>query len=205
MPHFVPLSRATPQPWRNGGGVTRELLAWPHAGGGTSDHWTVRVSVADITQDGPFSAFPGIDRCFAVLEGAGVELILEERPIRLSPGDPPVQFDGAAAPGCRLLDGSTRDLNLMVRRAAGRARMAQALRGAPWTGAEGWRAAYVHGPATVDFGAGPQTLAAAGLAWTSDAWASHPASGRDASAAAWTLIDGGPAWWLWMDGTELST
>jgi environmental stress-induced protein Ves len=41
-------------PWKNGGGVTRELLAWP--GGGD---WQVRISVAEIEADGPFSSFPG--------------------------------------------------------------------------------------------------------------------------------------------------
>jgi hypothetical protein len=42
-----------PQPWRNGGGLTRELWTWPSAEG-----WWVRVSVADIEKDGPFSTFP---------------------------------------------------------------------------------------------------------------------------------------------------
>ena len=43
--HTVALSSATPQAWRNGGGVTRELLAWPAA-----DAWRVRVSVADVAE-----------------------------------------------------------------------------------------------------------------------------------------------------------
>ena len=50
--HRVRFDDLPPQPWRNGGGVTRALLTWPHA-----DDWAVRVSVADITRDGPFSAF----------------------------------------------------------------------------------------------------------------------------------------------------
>ncbi|MEO8526020.1 MAG: HutD family protein [Caldimonas sp.] len=45
------------QPWRNGGGVTRELLAWPGVG-----DWCVRVSIADIEADGPFSTFSGVQR-----------------------------------------------------------------------------------------------------------------------------------------------
>ena len=42
-----------PQPWRNGGGRTRELLVWPAGDGlgGTTD-WQLRVSVADITKNG---------------------------------------------------------------------------------------------------------------------------------------------------------
>ena len=58
-----------PQAWRNGGGSTRELLAWP-----AGADWRVRVSVAEIGADGPFSAFDGVERWFAVLSGAGVVL-----------------------------------------------------------------------------------------------------------------------------------
>jgi uncharacterized protein len=108
-------------PWRNGGGRTRELLAWPNA----SD-WRVRVSVAEIESDGPFSAFDGIERCFAVLGGAGVILSLPQGDTRLTPHDDAVSFAGEAAPMCRLIDGPTRDLNLMVRRGAGKARIARA-------------------------------------------------------------------------------
>ena len=59
-------STATPVPWKNGGGVTRELLRLP---AGSGDDWTLRISVADIAADGPFSPFPGITRWFAVLTG----------------------------------------------------------------------------------------------------------------------------------------
>lgn len=100
----------TPVPWRNGGGVTRELLAWPSPG-----DWRYRISVADIARDGPFSAFPGVERHFVVLEGDGVTLDLGGRQTDQRPGDAPLVFDGALAPGCRLLGGPVRDLNLMRR------------------------------------------------------------------------------------------
>jgi environmental stress-induced protein Ves len=102
-------------PWRNGGGVTRELLAAPDA-----NEWMWRISVADVGADGPFSAFFGVERWFAVLDGAGVELDVDGRLHRLRPGDPALQFDGAAATHCRLIDGPTRDLNLMLRGVRGR-------------------------------------------------------------------------------------
>jgi len=104
--------------WRNGGGRTRELLAWPSA-----VEWTLRVSVAEIEADGPFSAFEGIERCFAVLDGAGVVLSLPRGEVRLHRGDPALAFPGEAAPLCRLIGGPTRDLNLMARRTAGRPAM----------------------------------------------------------------------------------
>ena len=105
---------APAQPWKNGGGVTRELLVWP-AGG----DWQWRVSVADIEADGPFSAFPGVERWFTVLKGAGVELTVDGQAHRLTRASPPLRFDGGAATHCRLLDGPTRDLNLMLRGARG--------------------------------------------------------------------------------------
>lgn len=114
-PRLVRLADAAPQPWRNGGGSTRELLRLPADAAGDED-WRVRLSVADIARDGPFSAFPGVRRWFAVLHGAGVDLGGFGR---LTPRSAPVSFDGAVAPGCRLPGGPTRDLNLMLRGAAG--------------------------------------------------------------------------------------
>ena len=105
---------APAQRWRNGGGVTRELLAWPSA-----SEWQVRISVADIEVDGPFSPYPGVERWFTVLQGAGVELTIDGTATQLARGDQAVRFDGAAAAHARLLDGPTRDLNLMLRDASG--------------------------------------------------------------------------------------
>ena len=104
-------STAAPAPWKNGGGVTRELLRLPASG----DDWTLRISVADIGADGPFSPFPGITRWFAVLDGVGVRLAFADRTLNVGPGDAPLRFEGADAPDCTLLDGPTRDLNVMVR------------------------------------------------------------------------------------------
>ncbi len=106
--HTVAAPDVAPQRWKNGGGLTRELLAWP-----SPADWQLRISVADIEADGPFSAFPGIVRHFAVLEGDGVELRFAGRICRVAPDDGMLRFDGAEAPDCRLLGGPTRDLNVM--------------------------------------------------------------------------------------------
>ena len=105
--HVVRFEDVKPQPWKNGGGVTRELLAWP-----TVADWRVRISVADIEKDGPFSAFPGIKRTITVLKGAGIWL---DAPldVELRPKDPPFTFSGDIAPHCELVRGPTRDLNAM--------------------------------------------------------------------------------------------
>ena len=133
------------QPWRNGGGQTRELLAWP-----AGDAWQVRVSRADIDRDGPFSAYPLVERWFAVLQGQGVELQFPGRTCTVVAGDEALQFDGASAPGCRLIAGPTQDLNLMLRGASGQLQRwhggqcwntGHALRGLYTTVAGQWRSA----------------------------------------------------------------
>lgn len=115
--NVVRFDDVTPQPWKNGGGVTRELLAWP-----TAEHWLVRISVADIEKDGPFSEFPGIKRMITVLTGAGIWLN-EPLNIDLRPKDPPCTFSGNSAPECRLLGGPVRDLNAMFNEANGVGRL----------------------------------------------------------------------------------
>lgn len=107
--HLISLDAVAPQPWRNGGGVTRELLAWP-----ALDRWRIRLSVADIQAPGPFSLFPDVERWFAVLEGDGVVLRLHGTAHRLTRTDAPFHFHGDAAVDCELVGGATRDFNLMA-------------------------------------------------------------------------------------------
>ena len=111
----VRLDEVTAAPWRNGGGVTRELLAWPEAG-----EWRVRMSVAEVAGDGPFSCFDGAQRWFAVLAGAGVRLRLQGATHELTQRSAPFEFDGAIATECELLAGATQDFNLMLRGVTGR-------------------------------------------------------------------------------------
>src|SRR5512138_2495967 len=98
--------------WKNGGGVTRELAT----GGGSGSEWGWRVSLAEVAQDGPFSAFPGVDRVIAVIEGAGMALLRPDgSAIALEPFRP-VRFAGEEPLSGRLRAGPVRDLNVMVRR-----------------------------------------------------------------------------------------
>ena len=180
--NIVRLADAVPQPWRNGGGRTRELLGWPQG-----QDWKLRLSVADVTADGPFSAFPGVERWFVVLQGDGVELQFEGVARRVIRGDAPIAFDGAQAPGCHLIGGATLDLNLMVRQDAGPA----VLQAAPSDDAFGhgapWRALFSTGPGTLHAGAqGALALPAWALCWSDRAtggpWRWQP---DDASTGAW--------------------
>ena len=108
--NLVRLADVPSQPWKNGGGLTREMLAWPDG-----ESWRLRISVADITQDGPFSRFDGVQRWFAVLEGAGVRLRIGGTAHSLTGASAPVAFDGGVLAECKLPKGPTRDFNLMVR------------------------------------------------------------------------------------------
>lgn len=100
-----------PQPWKNGGGTARHLLAWPSA-----DDWRVLVSLAEIESDGPFSNYPRVQRWFAVVAGAGVELSIGGALHRLPLGANPVLFDGGDHTTCRRLGGANGTaLNLMLR------------------------------------------------------------------------------------------
>jgi uncharacterized protein len=116
---IVELASVAPTPWANGGGTTRELLAWPDA-----REWSVRLSVAEVTQAGPFSRLPGVRRWFCVLEGDGVLLRVQGAPpCELTRESVPFEFDGGAQTECDLVGGPTRDFNLMLRR--GSAKMAR--------------------------------------------------------------------------------
>ena len=77
-------------PWKNGGGVTRELAVHEQDG---CMVW--RLSLADIAQSGPFSAFPGLARIHCVVEGAGHTLSNESTRLEARPLEP-LCFDGAA-------------------------------------------------------------------------------------------------------------
>ncbi|HKR44236.1 MAG TPA: HutD family protein [Paraburkholderia sp.] len=109
-------------PWKNGGGVTREIaVAHAASRAGTSlDAFAWRVSVADVAQAGPFSRFEGVDRTLVLLEGAGMLLYEAGRTHVLTQPLDVAHFAGEAAIDARLVNGATRDFNLMVRRDAAR-------------------------------------------------------------------------------------
>jgi len=100
-------SDIAPVPWKNGGGVTRELAT----GGGSGSAWGWRVSLAEVAADGPFSVFPGVDRVIAVIEGAGMDLVAPDGVRTALELFEPVRFSGEAVVSGRLRDGPVRDLN----------------------------------------------------------------------------------------------
>jgi environmental stress-induced protein Ves len=112
-------------PWKNGGGVTREIAL-----SGSPEAFAWRVSVADVAQAGPFSRFDGVARTLVLLEGAGMvldetdasdEIGAQARAHTLANALDVACFDGETPISARLIDGPTRDFNLMVRRDVARA------------------------------------------------------------------------------------
>ena len=161
-PNIVCAENLWPVRWKNGAGWTRELLVWPEP-----VEWALRISVADIETDGPFSSFSGVDRYFAVLSGEGVALGVDGEDLRLDNQSPLHCFKGEADTQCRLLGGATRDFNLMLRRERAELswhRLGEAaplLAGAQWSGLFS-----VSGGAVREIGGAWQKLPELSLAWS---------------------------------------
>lgn len=100
-------------PWRNGGGVTTEIAVRPAA----PAEFVWRISIADVPSDGPFSNFAGFDRTLMLTDGMGLVLRHENRgEQRLDRPYRPVRFSGDWPTYATLIDGPTRDLNVITRR-----------------------------------------------------------------------------------------
>jgi uncharacterized protein len=106
--------------WKNGGGTTDEIAIEPGNADLSDATFIWRLSLARIERDGPFSAFPGIDRTIMLVEGAGMTLTTGAGTvISLDRRFVPQDFPGEWPVECRLADGPVRDLNLMVNRTRG--------------------------------------------------------------------------------------
>ncbi len=80
-----------------------------HPPGAGFDDFSWRVSIADVRQGGPFSQFPGIDRCLAVLEGEMSLKIADRSPVVVSPATPPALFPGDDRTDATLIGGAVVD------------------------------------------------------------------------------------------------
>lgn len=111
------------QPWKNGGGVTREVVCRPAGADMARFDW--RISIAQIGSSGPFSVFSGIDRVITLLEGPGVRLRSDDGMIDHQLNQPlePFSFPGEAIVQADLLGAESHDFNVMTRRSACTAKM----------------------------------------------------------------------------------
>ena len=107
------------EPWRNGGGVTRQIAGHSGAASGHADAskhngWDWRVSIAEISKAGDFSPFPGMERVLTVVEGELLLLTVDDAEHPLEKYRP-FRFSGEAGTTCALPTGDIRNLNVITR------------------------------------------------------------------------------------------
>jgi uncharacterized protein len=100
--------------WKNGGGITREIAAYPPAS--ALDQFGWRVSIAAVSKGGPFSVFPGIERELVVLHGKLRLTVNGKAEKTLDEYSPSERFPGDAATRGDPVGGLVTDLNVMTRR-----------------------------------------------------------------------------------------
>ena len=106
--NIVRFADLTETPWRNGGGVTREILRREQDGA-----FAWRISIADVASEGPFSAFPGLQRILTVIEGEGMRLVRPDGSFLSADLISPVSFSGEEPIIGALPNGPCRDFNVM--------------------------------------------------------------------------------------------
>jgi environmental stress-induced protein Ves len=105
------------RPWKNGGGIAHRIAISPPD---AESDFAWQANLAEISADGPFSHYPGIDRHFVIAAGNGVELKIVADDVAFAqevrPLQAPFAFRGDWSVHCRLLDGPTRAFNILTRR-----------------------------------------------------------------------------------------
>lgn len=137
-------------PWANGRGTTVELLREDGPEG-----LALRLSMATVSEDGPFSALPGIDRVLVLIDGPGFHLRVDgaERPVGLLE---PVRFSGDSQVAATGVTGPSRDFNVMTQRGGATPRVSVLRPGGRHTGARLF--AFALAAAEIALPEGPQTL-----------------------------------------------
>ncbi len=112
---FIAAATLRPEPWRNGGGTTRQIAIHPAAAGPDDFIW--RISAAEVSAPGPFSIWPDIDRILMLTDGGPLRLIQKDsgRDTLLEAGAR-LYFAGETPYTAELPAGPVRDFNIMLRR-----------------------------------------------------------------------------------------
>lgn len=101
--------------WKNGKGATTELAREDDESG--EFRW--RLSIAQVSENGPFSDFSGYHRSLLLLEGAGITLVHQNaRQDELMRQFDIAHFDGKGPTRAELHDGPIVDFNVMTRQGA---------------------------------------------------------------------------------------
>lgn len=111
---LVRLDALAPQPWKNGGGVTSEIVCEPPGADWKNFNW--RLSRAIIEKDGAFSVFPGMLRWIVLLEGNGFTLSFADRgKLHVTERFALESFAGDGITHCTLNNGPCVVLNVIAR------------------------------------------------------------------------------------------
>ncbi len=104
---IIPPTEFKTMPWKNGGGITHEILKEEHGG---KLLW--RLSIAEVASDGPFSLFPGLSRILTIIDGNGLVLQAPDRALSALPFSP-VVFSGDLPISSKRIGGNVRDFNVI--------------------------------------------------------------------------------------------
>ena len=110
MPRILTPREFRSQPWKNGGGVTHEIVRWPD-----TERYDVRISIADDRVPRPFSQFPGYRRWSFLADSAPIVLDVAGTVHELVARGDHLEVGGDVAIACGLPAGPTRLLNILVR------------------------------------------------------------------------------------------
>ena len=98
-------------PWANGRGISYEIASDRDEAG----EWSWRVAIAPVTEGGPFSRMPCIDRKLLLIEGSALQLTIDGKMTTCEQGVV-AAFRGEALTEAVLTSGPVIDLGLMVHR-----------------------------------------------------------------------------------------
>lgn len=142
MIHLTSLDHAV-QPWKNGRGTTIEMWRLDRDG-----RMLARLSAAAVTEDGPFSIFPGVERNLTVLSGPGFRLTGDGLDLRCAPLVP-VAFPGdVAVMASETMGQESKDFNVMTARGLPLPQVAVLTD--TWLAAGGLLAIYALGPCRIN-------------------------------------------------------
>jgi uncharacterized protein len=106
------LADISPQAWKNGAGVTREIYVERDAT--SPGEFRFRLSRAEINTGAGFSHFPGVRRWLWLADGSAIELRINDELKQLDHIGDGVIFHGEDQVYAVPLDGISHDFNLMI-------------------------------------------------------------------------------------------
>ncbi|MDN5755466.1 MAG: HutD/Ves family protein [Arthrobacter sp.] len=161
--HLIRFASLCAERWRNGGGSTVEIARSQPPGSGTGapapgTDWNWRLSVAEVSRAGAFSAFPGCERILTVIEGEFMLLTIDGVDHGLQKYRP-FRFEGGADTGATLPEGPIRDLNLITGPGhRGHVVILELSKKRPHPVFDDQHAVFLHGNAVVSGGPGEEPL-----------------------------------------------